>query len=141
MKKILVGLKKFYKREDGASAVEFALVLPILTLLVFGIIQFGIIFNYYLSITHAAREGVRWAALEYNGDAVRIKTKDAAPYLNPPLTDEDIRISNENPTIDDQGNPITVWVDYDVPINIPFMDVFFPDSKITLTSSATQRIE
>jgi Flp pilus assembly protein TadG len=53
--------------EDGAAAVEFALVVPILILLVFGIIEFGFVFNQWLSVTHAAREGVRTYSL--TGDA------------------------------------------------------------------------
>ena len=51
------------KNEQGAAAVEFAFVLPILLLLVFGIIEFGLVFNRYISVTHAAREGVRVYAL------------------------------------------------------------------------------
>lgn len=53
--------------EDGAAAVEFALVLPVLILLVFGIVEFGLVFNRWLSVTHAAREGVRTYSL--TGDA------------------------------------------------------------------------
>jgi len=53
--------------EDGAAAVEFALVLPVLILLVFGIVEFGLVFNRWLSVTHAAREGVRTYSL--SGDA------------------------------------------------------------------------
>jgi Flp pilus assembly protein TadG len=51
------------KDESGAAAVEFAIVLPVLLLLVFGIIEFGLLFNRYITVTHAAREGVRVAAL------------------------------------------------------------------------------
>jgi Flp pilus assembly protein TadG len=56
------------RSERGAAAVEFALVMPLLFLLVFGIIEFGFIFNKELSVTHSAREGVRVYAL--NGDPV-----------------------------------------------------------------------
>src|ERR687892_2642184 len=49
--------------EDGAAAVEMALVLPLLLLLVFGIIEFGFIFNRWITVTHSAREGVRQLAL------------------------------------------------------------------------------
>lgn len=49
--------------ERGASAVEFALVLSLLFLLLFGIIQFGIAFNRYQGLQAAAREGARIAAV------------------------------------------------------------------------------
>ncbi len=42
---------------------EFALVLPILALLLFGVIQFGIVFNHYLTLTDAVRAGARKAAV------------------------------------------------------------------------------
>lgn len=47
-------------REQGASAAEFALILPILLLLLFGIIEFGIIFFNKAVITNASREGARF---------------------------------------------------------------------------------
>jgi Flp pilus assembly protein TadG len=47
------------KREDGAAAVEFALVLPILIVLVFGIIEFGLALYNKEVITNASREGAR----------------------------------------------------------------------------------
>ncbi len=42
---------------------EFALVLPVLALLLFGIIQFGIVFNNYVTLTDATRAGARKAAV------------------------------------------------------------------------------
>ena len=57
-----------HRRGDrGASAVEFALVLPILILLVMGILEFGWLFNGWITLTGAAREGARVAAVE-SGD-------------------------------------------------------------------------
>jgi Flp pilus assembly protein TadG len=50
-------------RERGASAVEFALVAPILILLVFGIVQFSITYNRQQGLHAAAREGARIASL------------------------------------------------------------------------------
>jgi Flp pilus assembly protein TadG len=46
-------------REEGQAFVEFALVLPILVALLLGIVQFGIIFNNYETMTDAARVGAR----------------------------------------------------------------------------------
>jgi hypothetical protein len=48
--------------DDGANAVEFALVLPILIVLIFGILWGGIALNQKLTITQAAREGARFGA-------------------------------------------------------------------------------
>ena len=45
--------------DDGASAVEFALVLPILVMLVFGIISFGIVFAQKLALANSTREAAR----------------------------------------------------------------------------------
>lgn len=54
-------------RDHGAAAVEFALLLPVLILLLGGIIDFGFAFNAQISLTHAAREGVRVEAIGIDG--------------------------------------------------------------------------
>ena len=53
----------FFKCQQGASAVEFAIVLPLLLLFVFGIIEFGILLYDKAIITNASREGARTAIL------------------------------------------------------------------------------
>jgi len=52
--------------EQGQTMTEFAIVLPILVVLLFGIIQFGIAFNNYVTVTDAARAGARMAAVSRN---------------------------------------------------------------------------
>jgi Flp pilus assembly protein TadG len=51
------------RSERGQSMTEFAMVLPILVVLLFGIIQFGILFNNYVTLTDASRAGARAAAV------------------------------------------------------------------------------
>jgi hypothetical protein len=51
------------KNEGGQTMTELALVLPILVVLVFGIAQFGIAFNNYLTLTDAARAASRKGAV------------------------------------------------------------------------------
>jgi Flp pilus assembly protein TadG len=51
------------RSEKGAALVEFALVLPVLILVLFGMLQFGLVFNYWIDETHLANEGARWAAV------------------------------------------------------------------------------
>ena len=49
--------------EQGQTMVEFTLVLPILLVVLFGIIQFGITFKDYITLTDAVRAGARTAAV------------------------------------------------------------------------------
>jgi Flp pilus assembly protein TadG len=51
------------RSEQGQSVTEFALALPILALLLFAVIQFGIAFNHYVTLTDATRAGARKAAV------------------------------------------------------------------------------
>jgi Flp pilus assembly protein TadG len=69
-------------RDRGTVAVEFALVLPVLLLIVFGIIDFGRALNAQIVLTGAAREGVRLAALGYPSAAVQARVAAAAPDLS-----------------------------------------------------------
>jgi Flp pilus assembly protein TadG len=61
--------------EQGQTMTEFAMVLPLLLVLLFGVIQFGIAFNNYVTLTDAVRAGARKAAVSResgspNGDCV-----------------------------------------------------------------------
>jgi Flp pilus assembly protein TadG len=80
--------------EHGAAAVEIALVLPILILLIGGIIDFGFAFNTMVSLTHAAREGVRVEAIG-NGDegasAEAVSTAQTA-FLAPAATFKEAKL-------------------------------------------------
>jgi Flp pilus assembly protein TadG len=51
------------RRERGQVTVEFALILPLFLILVFGIIKFGIAINYWLDMQRVANQGARWAAV------------------------------------------------------------------------------
>lgn len=72
-------------RDSGAAAVEFALLLPVLLLLVFGMIDFGRILNAQITLTQAAREGARLEALGQPN--VVSRTVDAATGLTGVLVD------------------------------------------------------
>src|SRR5688572_15978951 len=49
--------------ERGQTMVEFALVAPLLCVLLFGIIQFGVLYSSYVTLTDATRAGARKAAV------------------------------------------------------------------------------
>ena len=66
------------RREQGASAVELALLFPVIAILLFGIIEFGIAFLQIQSIRTGVREGGRAAAVGAQVATTRQKTIDAA---------------------------------------------------------------
>jgi len=57
-----VKIKKRTTTDEGQAVVEFAVILPVLLLVLFAILQFGVLFNNYIQVTAAAREGARKAA-------------------------------------------------------------------------------
>ena len=74
------------RNQKGQAMVEFVIVAPILLLLVFGIIQFGIIFNNKVALTMPSRAGARQAAVsrtlsDPEGVATTIGSSSAAGHL------------------------------------------------------------
>ena len=68
-------------RQDGAAAVEMALLLPLLLAIVFGIIEFGFLFNAQISLTQAVREGVRVGAIVPEDASVTMDSRLQESYL------------------------------------------------------------
>lgn len=81
----LPGRGRTARDQRGAAVVEFALILPVLVMLVFGIIQFGRAYNTTISLTAAAREGARLLSLDGTVAEVETRVRDSAPSLNPDL--------------------------------------------------------
>ncbi|HVD26830.1 MAG TPA: TadE family protein [Gaiellaceae bacterium] len=52
--------------DRGVALVEFALILPVLALMLFGMLDFGKAFNYWIDETHLANEGARFAVVNKN---------------------------------------------------------------------------
>ena len=78
------------RSERGAVAVEFALLAPVLVMLLLGIMEFGRPYNAQASLSSAAREGVRVMAISNDQAAARTAAKNAAVSLKPALTDANI---------------------------------------------------
>jgi Flp pilus assembly protein TadG len=112
--------------QRGAAAVEMALVLPLLFLLLFGIIEFGFIFNRFITVTHAAREGARVYALPGKSAAEGVAAAEAAA----PDLAGDVRCS-ATPGTPEAGAPVEVECssDYD-------LELYIFDRVVTVNSSA-----
>ena len=70
-------------REDGAAAVEFALIVGVLAMLIFGMLQFGLTFFELQSLRAATREGGRLGAVEATPDAIRSRVETASNGSGP----------------------------------------------------------
>jgi Flp pilus assembly protein TadG len=130
-------IKQHLQREDGQAITEFALILPVLVALLLGIIQFGIIFNNYVTITDAARAGARKAAVSRfagdNGAAAKATVQNSAGSLD--LTNRITVTSASNWLV--PGTDVTVTVTYPYTINILGWTVKAGD----LTSTTKERLE
>lgn len=122
-------------RDRGASAVEFALVVPILLLLVIGILEFGRAYHIQTTLSNAARDGVRVMALQNSVSAAQSTTKASATTL--PLTDSMIRVTPTNcrPSDSSPPGPATVTITY--PLTL--LSGFLPIEGLTLTGTGTMR--
>ncbi|UKA48705.1 pilus assembly protein [Arthrobacter sp. FW305-123] len=75
--------------QSGAVAVEFALVLPIFLVLVLGIFEFGRAFNIQISLSEAAREAARYAAIHQSESGYAVGDAQAAGVAAAPSVDLD----------------------------------------------------
>ncbi|MFF2273463.1 TadE/TadG family type IV pilus assembly protein [Agromyces sp. NPDC058136] len=118
-------------RERGAAAVEFALVLPLLLLVILGIFEFGRLFNIQLVVANSAREAARVMAIEDNvGTAKAAGVAATAGVLNPVLTVGDISITPGS-CEDNPGMPVTATVNYETSLIVPgFWDLVTGDDFV-----------
>ena len=147
--------RRFLGSERGTAVVEFALVAPILFLLVFGILDFGRALNYYNDITQLAGQGARAAAVNRNPDGTAIAASSGT-VDNPDCGGKNYSIQcqlkNFYPTDNELasgvhicipssptavGQPVTVHVTF----QFNFTDGLFGFTHINLSSTQTERAE
>ena len=123
-------------RERGAAAVEMALVLPLLILLVGGIIDFGRAFMTQVVVTNAAREGTRVAVVTKDATQLGNVTvrAQAAADLNP-LASATVGV---NPAAACTGTDPTVTVTVSAPFKWFFLGVLPGTLPSTITGKSVQ---
>jgi len=96
----MTSTKRGLKSERGAELVEFALVLPVLLLVVLGIVDFGFLFQRMQVMTNAAREGARIAVLQgYASADVEARAKAFVQTGGVPITGTNPAVNVTNVTI------------------------------------------
>ena len=129
---------RLFKSEKGQSLVEFALVLPVLMMILLGIIEFGWLFNAQITLTSAAREGARVYAIEDNLTLITNAVNNASTTLKT-FGDEGVKISKE-PLEPLSGNIKMAKVKITADI-IPLIGFFVNPEKVQLTAEASMRAE
>jgi Flp pilus assembly protein TadG len=157
----VVGKPRFRMRarQDGQALVEFALVAPLLLMIVFGIIYFGIGLNTWLDMNRVANQGARQAAVNHwptqcpRGETSCNTSTSATPCNTVMATNSKARLQDvlrcqtrnnatatvcypgKTPGTETIGDPVTVK------LAAPFELFFMERLTITLTGTATMRLE
>ncbi len=139
------------KNRRGVSALEFALVAPVLFMLVFGIVQFGITFNNFLTLTDGVRAGSRVLAASRSSSTPWTSATNAIYASAPNLTKASVSItlSVAGTTCAGDtacataltaavGNSASVQGSY--PCNLTIMGIDYAPN-CTLKSVTTERVE
>jgi hypothetical protein len=138
--------------ESGQALPEFALVLPLLLLLLFGMLDFGKAFNYWIDTTQITAEGARYAAvnrkpdplsglslqqqLQGQGDTAELRTGGTDSVAAP----AQVCIEFPNTTLA-AGDPVKVKMTFTYHW-MPFLGSQIADlTDTTVTSTATMRLE
>jgi Flp pilus assembly protein TadG len=100
--------------QRGAVAVEFALIFPILVLLVLGIIEFGAGFHAWDATQNAAREGARLGAVDASPSDITARVRGTTSFLNQSNLTVSVQCQrNGGSFFTCSGNP-TQWVEGDI---------------------------
>jgi Flp pilus assembly protein TadG len=133
------------KGEDGQSLVEFALVLPIFLLVLFAIVDFGMAFHAWITVTNSAREGARIGSVHAPSASIEQRVRDTADTLN--QDNLSVNVSNADDQGGQPGESVVVDVSYSYSLMTPLADLLnlvsggtIPD-VLTLDTVAEMRLE
>lgn len=97
--------------ERGAAAVEFAILLPLLLMLVLGTVEFGRAYNAQITLTNAARDGVRVMAIGNDPAGAKTAAQNAAASVSSTIPTSDITLSTNTCST---GAQVTLTIKYNL---------------------------
>jgi hypothetical protein len=144
-------------RERGQALVEFVVLLPAFLLLVFGVVEFGKAFNYWIDMTHLANEGSRYASVNHWPGCPK-DTTVACPetleeYIESKANTGELRSAIEfaacfpppgaGQTAGNVGTPVrvTITADIELPVVGGLLSATGFDSEVTIKGRSTARLE
>ena len=140
--------------DDGAVLVEFALVISLFFMLVFGMVDFGLAINTKTQMTNAGREGARLGTVSLDPVAVENRVREAAKNLDPAILSVTVACEKpDNLACTGSGFPpgdlnhavtgdsVIVTVDYTYDLITPLPGFIGSGGDITLQSVTEMRFE
>ena len=132
--------------EKGQALVEFALLVPIFLILLFAIVDFGMGFHSWITVTNSAREGARLGAVQGTTLQIETRVRDTASLINED-TNMTVSVTNAADAGGLPGESVVVQVDYDYDLITPLAslvtflsgDIIGP--TLELSATADMRIE
>ena len=146
--------RRLLQEDRGASAVEFALVLTVLLVIVLGVIQFGLIWYTKYALACASREGARYGTLyKTNASGDRIPPSNLTPTIEsvvldylaklcPSLSQDKVQVnvSGTGYTTGTAGAELIVTLTAQNPWNL--LGPFIPSlNNLTLSAQTTMKCE
>lgn len=124
-----------FRSEHGQTMTEFALVLPLLVLILFSIVQFGIAFNNYISLTDAVRAGARKGTV-----ARHLSDPAGATIAQVRASSAGLKLSNLQVDVQSTWNPgDDVRVSASYPYSISLLGLVVKSGR--MSSTTVERVE
>lgn len=114
--------------DDGQATVEFALLLPLVLLLLMAVVQVGLVVRDQVAVVHAAREAARAAAVDPDPRHARFAGRRV-------VEGAEVEVLERGAI----GEPVEVRVRYRAPTRVPLVGALVPEP--TLTATAVMRVE
>ena len=138
--------------EEGAVLIEFAIVIGLFFMLVFGMVDFGLAINTKTQMTNAGREGARLGTVTLDATVVEDRVRETAPNLDQVILA--VTVTCEQPddspcpggtpgdlSNGEAGDSVVVTIDYRYNLITPLPSFIDSDNKIDLKSVTEMRIE
>ena len=134
-------LINFLKDENGQAVVEFAIIAPILLLILCAIIDFSWIFSAQIATNNCAREGARFASTSSDYGSIAVQTAQkvnntANSIIRENLSTEVTYTNAQNPKAGD----VTVKITSEVKTLTVVANTIFGGNKVNLSSSVTMKV-